>query len=154
MLVRWRSRPIRQGPAAHDEIARIGIDRLFLLDPAARVPHEFDVERSGEAAGDLVLRFRKVGPIGIKPVGSKVRAVFGVDQLRVHPNLITSAPHAPFEDIADAELAADLSRVDGFALVGKSGIAGDYEAACDPRKVGGEIVGDAIGEVFLVRVVR
>ena len=83
-----------------------------------------------------------------------MRAVFGVDQLRVHPNLIASAPHAPFEDIADAELTADLSRVDGFALVGKCRIPGDHKAPGNARKVGGEIFGDAVGEVFLVRVAR
>ena len=98
--------------------------------------------------------FRKVGPIGVEPIGPEMGAAFGVDELRVHPNLLASAPHAAFEDIANAELATDLLHVNRFALVGKGRVPGDHKAPGNPRKVGGEIVRDAIGEVFLVRVVR
>ncbi len=113
--------------------------------------HEFDTERSGKAVGDFVLRYREVGSIGIKPLGPKVRAVFGVDELRVYPNLIAGAPHAPFEHITDAELTADLLRVERFAFIGKSGIAGDHKAAGNTREIGGQIVGNAVGKIFLLR---
>ena len=147
----WGLRPVPPGPAAHNEIARVGIDRVFVLDPAAGIAEELNIRASSQAAGDLVLRFREVRAIGVEPVGPEMRAGFGIDQLRVHPNLVTGPPHAAFEDIANAELAADLLYVDRLALVGKSGVAGDHEAAGDPRQIGRQIVGDPVGEIFLVR---
>jgi hypothetical protein len=67
------------GPPTHDEIARIGIDRPFLLDPAAQILDEFKIKSPGEAAGDLVLRCREVGAIGVEPVGPQLHPAFGID---------------------------------------------------------------------------
>jgi hypothetical protein len=47
-----------------------------------------------------------------------------------------------------------LFNVHGLALVGKGRIAGDDEAARDPREVGGQVVGDPVDETFQIRVVR
>src|SRR5437660_1631813 len=58
------------------------------------------------------------------------------------------------EHIANAELTADLLCVDRFALIGESRVAGDHEAAGDPREIGSQVVGDPVSEIFLVRVVR
>ena len=44
------------------------------------------MQRPREAAGDLVLRFRKVGAVGVEPVCPEMGAVFRVDQLRVDPH--------------------------------------------------------------------
>ena len=74
-----------------------------------------------EAAGDLALRFREVRTIGVEPVGPEMRAAFGIDQLRVHPNLITSSPYAAFEDVVNTELAADLLHVDRLAIAAIAG---------------------------------
>ena len=51
----YRKRPAILGPPTHDEIARIGIYRPFLLDPAAYVAQEFDIERLRETPGDFGL---------------------------------------------------------------------------------------------------
>src|SRR5438270_13019470 len=96
-------RLVKPGPATHDEIACIRIDRLLLLDPAVRIFDEFNVQCAREAAGDLALRFREVRTIGIELVGPEMRAAFGVDQLRVHANLIAGPPYAALKGIADAE---------------------------------------------------
>jgi hypothetical protein len=60
-----------EGPPAHDEIARIRVNRRFPLDTAGRILDEFNVERSGEAAGDFVLRLCEVDAIGFEPVRPK-----------------------------------------------------------------------------------
>ena len=143
-----------QSPAAHDEILRIGIDRLFPLDAAADVPDEFEVERLSEAAGDLALRVRKISAVGLEPVGPNMRTTFGVDQLNIHPNLIASPPYAAFEDIPNAEFAADLLHVDGLTPVGEGRVAGNHKASRYPREICSQIVGDAIGEIFLVWITR
>src|SRR6516162_7075860 len=83
-----------------------------------------------------------------------MRAAVGVDQLRIYVNLITGPPYTAFEHIVNAEIVPDLLHVDRLPLIGKGGSAGDHEAAGDPREIGRQIVGDAVGEIFLVGIVR
>ena len=61
-----------------------------------------------------------------------MRAAFGVDELRVEAHAVLFALDRAFEDVADAELLADLlGVVDVLALVGEGGVAGDDETALD-----------------------
>src|SRR6516164_7820105 len=83
-----------------------------------------------------------------------MRAVFAIDQLNVHPYLVTDPPHSAFEDVVHPKLAADLLCVDRFALVGERGISGDHETPGKTREVGRQVVGDAIDEKFLLGIVR
>src|SRR5271165_951369 len=82
-----------------------------------------------------------------------MRAGFGIDQLDVDPDLIAGSLDAPFENIANAQFAADLLGVDRLALVGESGVAGDHDAALDACDVGRQILGDAVREILLLRIV-
>ena len=100
------------------------------------------------------LRFREIGAIGVEPVCPDVCARFRVDQLHIHADLVAAAPHAALEHIADAELATDLLRIDRFALVGEGGVARDHEAAGNALEIGRQIIGDPVGKIFLVRIVR
>lgn len=83
---RHRPRPVKQRPTAHYEIVRIGIGRLFLLDPAAYRLHEFEVQRPGQMPDDLLLGFREIFPFGLEPFCPHVAPGFGVDQLYIHPD--------------------------------------------------------------------
>jgi hypothetical protein len=56
-----------------------------------------------------------------------MRAGLGRDELRVEGDVLADAAHAAFQRIAHAELPPDLLRVDGLALVGEGGVAGDDE---------------------------
>jgi hypothetical protein len=49
-----------------------------VLDPAACVAEERNIQRPGEAAGDRALRFRDVRAIGVELVGPEMRAAFGI----------------------------------------------------------------------------
>src|SRR6266446_6874535 len=66
--VRYGSRSVPPGPSAHDKIARIGINRLLLLDTTRLRLYEFQVESPRETASNLVLSLRQVCAIGIEPV--------------------------------------------------------------------------------------
>jgi hypothetical protein len=112
------------------------------------------MEHPCETAGDLALGFREVGAIGIETVGPEVCAGIGIDQLHVHLNLVAGPSHASFQDIANAEIATNLFHVNGFALVGKGRVPGDHEASGDSRQIRGQIIGDPVGEIFLLRIVR
>ena len=48
----------------------------------------------------------------------------------------------------------DLLGVDALALVGEGGVARDDEAIADARQIGGEVFGDAVGEIVLGRIGR
>ena len=45
-----------------------------------------------------------------------MRASLSIDQLHVNANLVASASYATFNDVANAELTADLLNIDWFAL--------------------------------------
>src|ERR1700751_1814961 len=59
--------------------------------------------------------------------------------------------HAAFEDIAHAELAADLAGIDGLSLISESGVARDHEDTGTAREVGRERLGNAVGESVVLR---
>src|SRR6516225_11070233 len=48
-----------------------------------------------------------------------MRASLSIDQLHVNANLVASASYATFNDVANAELTADLLNIDWFALIGE-----------------------------------
>ena len=75
-----------------------------------------------------------------------------VDELRVDAHPVLIALHRAFEHIAHAKLLADLLGVDALALVGEGGVARDDEAVADAREIGGEVLGDAVGEIVLGRI--
>src|SRR5205823_9161240 len=56
-----------RSPPAHDEIAGIGIGRLFLLDATPGRLDQLEAKSAGEPPGDLALRFREVAAIGLEP---------------------------------------------------------------------------------------
>ena len=60
-----------------------------------------------------------------------MRARFRVDELGVDADAVLVALDRAFEHIANAEFLADLLGVDGLALVGERGVAGDYETVAD-----------------------
>ena len=82
-----------------------------------------------------------------------MRSGLRIDQLGIDADLLAGALDTSFEDITHAEVAADPLGIDRFAFVGKRGVARDHQAALDPRNVGRQILGDPVGEIFLLGVV-
>jgi hypothetical protein len=60
--------------------------------------------------------------------------------------------HAAFQQVAHAQFAADLADVDGLALVGEAGVAGDHEQCGNARESRGDVFGDAVSEVLLLAI--
>ena len=79
-------------------------------------------------------------------------SVLRVDQLAGDPHPIARPADAALEDVAHAELAADLLDVDGFALVGKGAVASDDEQRLEARQRSDNVLHDAVGEIFLVGI--
>ena len=77
-------------------------------------------------------------------------AALAIDQLHVDAQPVAAALHASLQRIAHIQVAADFSEVDRLALVRKRGVARDYERARNARQIGGETLGNAVGEIFLL----
>jgi hypothetical protein len=82
----------------------------------------------------------------------QVIAGLRLDELRGDPNAVASLAHAAFENVANPQLASDLAYIDVSALVGEARVACDHEQPSQPRQAGDDVLGDAIGEVFLLGV--
>jgi hypothetical protein len=75
-----------------------------------------------------------------------------VDELRSDPDPVAAPPNAPFEQIAHAELLADVAQIDRATLVGESGIARDDREARELRQCRDNVLDQAVGEELLLRI--
>jgi hypothetical protein len=148
---RW---PVPPCPSPHYEIARVGICLGLLLDTVDCRHHEFAIEGVCQASDNVVLRLIQVYAAGVKAIRPEMCAVFGIDQLHVHPDLISSSADTAFKDLANPKLAAYLPCAYGFAFVCECSISRDYESVRNPRQVGRQILGYRFGEIVLLRIFR
>ena len=137
------------GASPENVVQRVGIGGR----PGGLRADQREIERDSDAAGDLVLQGKQIADVALEPLGPQMRAGLGIDQLGVDADLLGRALDAAFKHIAHAQLAADLLGVDRLALVGERGIARNHEAARDPRQIGRQILGDAVGKILLLGVV-
>ena len=103
----------------------------------------------GEAGDDLVLHFEEIGERLVEAVGPEMIAALRVDELDIDAHAVGVALDRPFEHIADPKLLADFPGVDILALEREGGVAGDHEGAAEARQVGGQVLGDSVGEIVL-----
>jgi len=96
-----------------------------------RLPARDPIYMNGtsQSGGHLVLHVEKIGALLVEAFGPQMPAALGIDELRVEADPFARVLHAAFENIAYAELAADLAGVDRLALICKSGVARDREDA-------------------------
>ena len=139
-------------PSAHGQVHGIHLVGPLALRPAAFCGNEFDAYSPGKSRGDLVLHLEDVAARLVKTLGPEVRARFRVDKLRVDPDAVGAALHAPFHHVVHTEFAADHAGVHWLALEGEGGVARDDEGARNARQVGCEAFGDTIDEVVLLAV--
>src|SRR5689334_2085042 len=75
-----------------------------------------------------------------------------VDQLDDDPHALAVLPDAALQHIADPKLAADLLDLHRPAAISERRIVRDHQKAGHLREIGGDIVGDAVAEIPLLRV--
>jgi hypothetical protein len=138
--------------APRRQIDRVRIFGLFAYRPKAFRLDEFLSKRMGETGDDFELQLTDVAPFALETVGPHMGPRLGRNELRVDFNRLASATHTAFEQIAYAEFATDLFRIDGFALVSERRISGDDEAIGYARKVSRQIVRDGVDEIFLIGI--
>src|SRR5689334_4625132 len=75
-----------------------------------------------------------------------------VDQLRVDANAISSFSDTAFQHVGDIELTRHLLHVRALSLETEGGVAGDDLEGGNLRKVGRDVLADAVAEIFLLRI--
>src|SRR6185437_13892558 len=137
--------------AAQDTIVGFGI---FGLDARPRTfgADEPDFERGHDLRRDVVLHRENIHQLAVVAFGPEMRAAPGVDELARYAHAIARFAHAAFEHVANTELRADPFHVDRLAFVGEARIARDDVQFGQFRQAGDDVVGDAVGKIFLLRV--
>jgi hypothetical protein len=115
---------------------------------------QVQVQLDCDPAGDLVLHREQVFGVAVEALGPQIRRGFGVDQLGVDTDARAELADAAFQHVMHAQFAADLLRVGSLALERQGGATGDNEHALDARQVGGQVLGQGVGEILLLGVVR
>jgi hypothetical protein len=110
------------------------------------------IECIGDAGDDLVLHVEKIGHRFFEPLGPKVIAALGINELHVDAHPHAAALNASLDHIPDVQLAPNLRDVEGFAFIRERGVASDYERAADARQIRRQALGHAIDEILLFRV--
>jgi hypothetical protein len=127
---------------------------VFLFDTAGRIRHELDVQSPRQTPVNLALSFSEVSPIGLESISPNVSPGFAIDQLHIDLRPVAGPPDTAFKNVADAQIIGDLLRINGLTLVAKGSVARDHETVGDPRQIGRQIIGNAVDEIFLLRVIR
>jgi hypothetical protein len=137
---------IDPGHALKIEVHRIGGWHFFRASSLGG--DKLVVERAGETGDDLVLHVKEIGERLVEPLGPKMIAFLGVDELHIDAHAIAAALYAALDDIADVQLAPNCLHVEQLAFVGKRRISGDYDAASYARKIGREALSDSVDEML------
>ncbi len=140
------------GPAA--QVVFVGLrvrggargDRLALLG------QQLQLERRDHVLRDLVLERKDIGEFAFEALRPEMIGAERVDQLHIDADLLAGFLHAALQDVPDIEIARDIGKVGSLALVGKGLVAGDDEQRRDLGEIGGEILGDAVGEILLLGI--
>ena len=101
---------------------------------------------------DLVLEVEDVGDGALELLRPQVRPARPFDQLGGNPHLVARAPHAAFQDVADAEVAGHVAHVHGAALVGEGRVAGDDRESPEARKRRDDLLDQTVGEEALLGI--
>src|SRR6185437_891359 len=78
------------------------------------------LDRAGNSARDPILKLENIVERAVEAVRPDMSSGYRLDQLPADAHTIASLPDRAHEDVADAELAADLLRIDGLPLVGEA----------------------------------
>ena len=143
---------IEELPAAQIELIGVHVGGRRPGDRLRLARQQPDPQRCDDAAGDLVLDGEHVGEHTVVALGPQIPARGRVGQLRRDPDPVPGPADAALEDVAGTQPGTHLPRVRARALEGEGGLAGSHEEPGDLGEIGDEVVGDAVAEVFLVRI--
>ena len=106
--------------------------------------------RRDDAGSDVVLRRKNSRGLEVPIIGlgPELRSRLGVDELSAHPNAGASLADASLQHITRAEFRTQSSLVSGLSLHSLGRCARDDRQVPKPRKPGGNVLAETIGERF------
>src|SRR4029450_9533885 len=113
---------------------------------------ELEVEGAGDLPGHLRLEGEQILGTPVEAPRPEVRTRLRIDELGIHAHLWLGASYTALEDVTDTQLPPKLLDVHCFAAVGLHGVARDHEGALNTRQVSGHVLGEAVAEIVLSRV--
>ena len=81
-------------------------------------------------------------------------AIGRIGQLGIDAQPVAHLADTAFEDVCNAQLFGHLPHIGHLTLDPKRGIAGGNVKVGDFGKIGNQILGHAVGEIFLLRIAR
>ena len=79
-------------------------------------------------------------------------AILRVDELRYDSKLVAVLADAAFDHVVDAQFFSDLPDIDGLALVGEGGTAGDHHQIREARERRDDVFGYPVTQIAEVLV--
>ncbi|MCY1305917.1 hypothetical protein D9M70_557460 [compost metagenome] len=116
------------------EIVVVGVETFGRLAFGALHldPFELRRNRADDAFGYLILQLENVVERAFEALGPEMRTGRGIDELAGDADLLSRFAHAPFQNIAHAELTPRFGRFHGAVLVGEARIARDDKEPAEP----------------------
>src|SRR5271156_5327947 len=136
--------------AAQVVVIRLGIVGLLAGYGLFFLRRELDAQSLADAASDFVLDFEDVFQLAIVAFRPDGVTRLSADELRGDAQAIAGATQAAAEDARGVEFAADLGPGYGLVAIGQDGGAGEDLELFDLGKLGDDVFGHAIAEVFVV----
>src|SRR4030095_3217322 len=99
-----------------------------------------------------VLDAEDIGEVPVIAVGPDMAAGLSVDQLGGDAYPVARLAHAAFEHMADTQLLRDVAHIDRLALEREGGVARDDLERRNLGEVGGDVLADAVAEIFLLGI--
>src|SRR5258706_1153361 len=109
-------------------------------------------QRRDDRAGHLVLDGEDILELAVIAFGPNVPVGFRIDQLHGDADSITHLPHAPLEDVIDAEFARDLLHFYRLTLVYEGRVTRDNEQVMETGQLRYDVLCEAVREEFLLRI--
>ena len=116
---------VNQIPTLKGKLPGLGVPRALSGEVGLLAFGQLDLESRDDLLGNIVLQDEYIADFPVITLGPEVTACRGFDQLRCHAHPLAAAAHTAFQHVLDTLFTANLSDIDGPALVDQSGIAGD-----------------------------
>ena len=101
----------------------------------------------------LILDGEDVGQVPVVAFSPQMATRLAGDELRADPQAASSFANTSFQDVADVHGSGDLLGVDDLAFESERAVASHDLQRRNLRKIGDDVLGDSIAEVFLLAIV-
>ena len=114
---------------------------------------QFAFQGVNDGVGDFVLDRKDVIQFAVESIGPQVAIIGCIDQLGRDAHPVAGLAHAAFEDVVDLQFLGDGRNVQVLALVYERRSARCHLEPIDTHQQVQQFLGNAVGKVFLFRVV-